>query len=44
MPDYKYVGHPSTRIDGLPKVTGAAQLVPQPNRQAPTGGISADVT
>ena len=27
MPDYKYVGQPSVRIDGLPKVTGAAQYV-----------------
>jgi carbon-monoxide dehydrogenase large subunit len=27
MPDYKYVGHPSTRIDGLEKVTGAAVFV-----------------
>ena len=27
MPDYKYVGHSSTRIDGLEKVTGAAQFV-----------------
>ena len=27
MSDYKYVGHSSTRIDGLEKVTGAAQYV-----------------
>ena len=27
MPDYKYVGRPSTRIDGLEKVTGAAVFV-----------------
>lgn len=27
MGSYKYIGHPSTRIDGLPKVTGAAQFV-----------------
>ena len=27
MPDYKYVGHSSIRIDGLEKVTGAAQYV-----------------
>ncbi len=27
MPDYKYIGHSSTRIDGREKVTGAAQYV-----------------
>ena len=27
MPDHKYIGHPTTRIDGLEKVTGAAQYV-----------------
>ena len=27
MPDYKYIGHSSTRIDGREKVTGAAQFV-----------------
>ncbi len=27
MPDYTYIGHSSTRIDGLEKVTGAAQFV-----------------
>ncbi|MCK4512853.1 xanthine dehydrogenase family protein molybdopterin-binding subunit, partial [bacterium] len=27
MPDFKYIGHSSTRIDGLEKVTGAARFV-----------------